>query len=83
MYYLNSIMGMTRDEIQLLIKNSISNATVTIEDLRGDGDHYSATIVSKSFLGKSKIEQHKMVYDSLKGKMGRELHALMIKTKTE
>ena len=76
-------MAMTKDEIQTLIKNSILNATVTIEDLRGDGDHYSATIVSKSFLGKSKIEQHKMVYDSLKGKMGRELHALMIKTKTE
>ena len=76
-------MAMSKDEIQELIKNSISNASVTIEDLRGDGDHYSATIVSKSFLGKSKIEQHKMVYDSLKGKMGRELHALMIKTKTE
>ena len=83
MYYLNIIMTMTRDEIQLLIKNSISNASVTIEDLRGDGDHYSATIVSKSFLGKSKIEQHKMVYDSLEGKMGKDLHALMIKTKTE
>ena len=76
-------MAMSKDEIQELIKNSISNASVTIEDLRGDGDHYSATIVSKSFLGKSKIEQHKMVYDSLKGKMGNELHALMIKTKTE
>ena len=76
-------MAMSKDEIQELIKNSISNASVTIEDLRGDGDHYSATIISKSFLGKSKIEQHKMVYNSLKGKMGSELHALMIKTKTE
>ena len=76
-------MAMTKDEIQILIKNSISNASVKIEDLRGDGDHYSATIVSKSFLGKSKIEQHQMVYDSLKGKMGNELHALMIKTKSE
>ena len=74
---------MSKDEIQTLIENSILNASVTIEDLRGDGDHYSATIVSKSFLGKTKIEQHKMVYDSLKGKMGNELHALMIKTKTE
>ena len=73
---------MSKDEIQTLIENSILNAAVTIEDLRGDGDHYSATIVSKSFLGKTKIEQHKMVYDSLKGKMGNELHALMIKTKT-
>ena len=76
-------MVMSKDEIQTLIENSILNASVTIEDLRGDGDHYSATIVSKSFLGKTKIEQHKMVYDSLKGKMGNELHALMIKTKTE
>ena len=76
-------MAMNKDEIQTLIENSILNASVTIEDLRGDGDHYSATIVSKSFLGKTKIEQHKMVYDSLKGKMGNELHALMIKTKTE
>ena len=75
-------MVMSKDEIQTLIENSILNASVTIEDLRGDGDHYSATIVSKSFLGKTKIEQHKMVYDSLKGKMGNELHALMIKTKT-
>ena len=55
---------------------------INIEDLRGDGNHYSATIISKSFLGKSKIEQHKMVYDSLKGKMGKELHSLMLKTKT-
>ena len=76
-------MAMTKEEIISLIKDSISNASVTIEDIRGDGDHYSTTIVSKSFLGKSKIEQHKMVYDSLKGKMGNELHALMIKTKTE
>ena len=76
-------MSMTKEEIQTLIQNSISNASVIIEDLRGDDNHYSATIVSKSFLGKSKIEQHKMVYDSLKGKMGNELHALMIKTKTE
>ena len=76
-------MTMTKDEIQTLIQSSISNASVIIEDLRGDDNHYSATIVSKSFLGKSKIEQHKMVYDSLKGKMGNELHALMIKTKTE
>ena len=75
-------MAMSKDEIQTLIENSILNAAVTIEDLRGDGDHYSATIVSKSFLGKTKIEQHKMVYDSLKGNMGNELHALMIKTKT-
>lgn len=72
-------------EIQLLeklIKNSIPDAKILIEDLRGDGDHYSATVTSKSFVGKSKIEQHKMIYDSLEGKMGNELHALMLKTKT-
>ena len=73
---------MTKEEIELLIKDSIPDALITIEDLRGDGNHYSATVVSKSFLGKSKIIQHKMVYDSLKGKMGNELHALMLKTKT-
>ena len=76
-------MTMTKNEIQTLIQNSISNASVIIEDLRGDNNHYSATIVSKSFIGKTKIEQHKMVYNSLEGKMGNELHALMIKTKTE
>ena len=59
------------------------DSTITIEDLRGDGDHYSATVISKSFIGKTKIEQHKMVYNSLEGKMGNELHALMLKTKTE
>ncbi|HIA60448.1 MAG TPA: BolA family transcriptional regulator [Pelagibacterales bacterium] len=59
------------------------DAKVTIEDLRGDGDHYSAIVVSKSFDGKSMIQQHKMVYESLKGKMGNELHALELKTKSE
>ena len=76
-------MAMTKEEIKVLIKESIPDALITIEDLRGDGDHYSATVISKSFQGKSKIMQHKMIYDSLKGKMGNELHALMLKTKTE
>ena len=76
-------MAMSKEEIISLIKNSLPDASVTIEDLRGDGDHYSATVISKSFLGKSKIEQHKIVYNSLEGKMGNELHALMLKTKTE
>ncbi len=74
---------MTKDEIMNLIVKSIPDAIVTIEDLRGDGDHYSATVISKSFVGKSKILQHKMVYDSLEGRMGNELHALMLKTKSE
>ena len=76
-------MVMTKENIEELIKQSIPDAKVTIEDLRGDGDHYSATVISKSFDGKSKIDQHKMVYDSLQGKMGNELHALVLKTKTE
>jgi len=74
---------MTKEEIEKHIKESIPDALITIEDLRGDGDHYSATVISNTFDGKSKIEQHKMVYDSLKGKMGRELHSLMLKTKAE
>ena len=76
-------MAMEKKLIEKLIKNSIPDANIVIEDLRGDGDHYSATITSKAFEGKSKIEQHKMVYESLEGKMGNELHALMLKTKTE
>ena len=76
-------MTMTKENIEELIKQSIPDAKVTIEDLRGDGDHYSAIVVSKSFDGKSIIQQHKMVYESLKGKMGNELHALELKTKSE
>ena len=76
-------MAITKNEIETLIKESIPDALIEIEDLRGDGDHYKAIIISKSFQGKSKIMQHKMVYDSLKGKMGKELHALMLQTKTE
>ena len=68
-------------EIEKLIKESIPDALVEIQDLAGDGNHYSATISSSEFIGKSKIEQHKIVYASLKGKMGNELHALAIKTK--
>tara|TARA_B100001029_G_C14676668_1_gene242366 strand:+ start:101 stop:331 length:231 start_codon:yes stop_codon:yes gene_type:complete len=76
-------MPISQKEIEILIKESIPDAKVIIEDLRGDGDHYSATVVSKTFTGMNRIEQHKMVYNSLKGKMGNELHALMLKTKTE
>ena len=74
-------MTMELKEIEKLIKASIPDALVEIQDLAGDGNHYSATISSSSFIGKSKIEQHKIVYASLKGKMGNELHALEIKTK--
>ena len=74
---------MTKQEIETLIKESLPDAIINIDDLRGDGNHYSATVISKKFKGKSKIEQHKIVYDSLKGKMGNELHALMLKTRSE
>tara|TARA_B100001964_G_C13765067_1_gene393493 strand:+ start:285 stop:515 length:231 start_codon:yes stop_codon:yes gene_type:complete len=76
-------MPLSKEDLEIYIKESIPDSTVIIEDLRGDGDHYSATVISKSFEGKTKIEQHKMVYDSLKGKMGNQLHALMLKTKME
>ena len=76
-------MGMELKEIEKLIKASIPDALVEIHDLAGDGNHYSATVTSPSFKGKSRIEQHKMVYNSLKGKMGNELHALAIKTKDQ
>ena len=73
-------MAMTIKEIEDHIKDSLPDAHITIEDLKGDGDHYSATIISKQFKGKTKIQQHQMVYESLKGKMGGQLHALMLKT---
>ena len=74
-------MAMDLKEIEKLIREALPDATIDIQDLAGDGNHYSATIVSSQFSGKSKIEQHKIVYNSLKGKMGNELHALAIKTK--
>ena len=73
-------MSLKLEEIRDLIKESIPDAEITIQDLAGDENHYSATIKSKIFNGKSKIEQHKIVYKSLKGKMGNELHALSINT---
>ena len=68
-------------EIENLIKETLPDAIVDIQDLAGDGNHYSATVTSNVFKGKSKIEQHKIVYNSLKGRMGNELHALAITTK--
>ena len=74
-------MAMDLKEIERHIKEALPDASIEIQDLAGDNNHYSATITSAKFSGKSKIEQHKMVYNSLKGKMGNELHALAIKTK--
>ena len=76
-------MAMNLNEIENLIKEALPDAKVEIQDLAGDGNHYSATVISSKFVGKTKIQQHKMVYNSLKGKMGNELHALAIKTKEE
>ena len=76
-----AIMAMNVKELEDLIKEAFPDATVEIQDLAGDENHYSATVISSQFAGKSKIEQHKMVYSSLKGKMGNQLHALALKTK--
>ena len=76
-------MAMDLKEIETLIKDALPDAVIDIQDLAGDGNHYSATVTSSNFSGKSKIEQHKMVYNSLKGRMGNELHALAIKTKEQ
>ena len=76
-------MSMDLKEIENLIKEALPDAQVEIQDLAGDGNHYSATVISSEFSGKTKIQQHKMVYNSLKGKMGNELHALAIKTKED
>ena len=73
-------MGLKLEEIKMLIKEAIPDAEIAITDLAGDENHYSATIKSKAFSGKSKIEQHKLVYKALKGKMGNELHALALNT---
>ena len=73
-------MSLKLKEIKSLIKEAMPDAEITIQDIAGDENHYSATIKSKVFSGKSKIEQHKLVYKALKGKMGNELHALALNT---
>jgi stress-induced morphogen len=73
-------MPMNPAEIETLIKDGIPDASVTIEDLRGDGDHYAAYVVSEAFRGKSRVQQHQMVYQALQGRMGNELHALALQT---
>jgi stress-induced morphogen len=66
--------------IESLIKESIPDAEVTIQDLAGDGDHYAALVVSTAFTGKTRVQQHQMVYQALEGRMGGELHALALQT---
>ncbi len=73
-------MAMDAVDIEQLIKGAIPDARVTIEDLRGDGDHYAALVVSAAFKGKTRVQQHQMVYDALQDKMGTTLHALALQT---
>jgi len=73
-------MAMPAAEIERLIVAAFPDARVEIKDLAGDGDHYSATVVSAAFRGKSRVQQHQMVYGALKGRMGGELHALALTT---
>ncbi len=73
-------MAMQASEIERLIKEGLPGAEVRIEDLRGDGDHYAAYVKSAAFKGKSRVQQHQMVYAALKGNMGDALHALALQT---
>ena len=75
-------MAMDASEIERLIKARIPDAQVTICDLAGDGDHYAATVLAELFRGKSRVQQHQIVYEALKGEMGGKLHALALQTGT-
>lgn len=75
-------MAMDAVEIERLIKEGIPDAQVVIEDLRGDGDHYAASVISTAFAGIPRVRQHQMVYEALQGKMGTDLHALALQTGT-
>ena len=75
-------MAMTAADIERLIKESLPDATVVIEDLRGDGDHYAAQVTSEAFRGKNRVQQHQLVYKALQGNMGEALHALALQTST-
>lgn len=73
-------MAMDAAEIERLIREGIPGAEVVVEDLRGDGDHYAAYVTAAAFAGKTRVQQHQMVYDALRGKMGSQLHALALQT---
>ncbi|HMN86440.1 MAG TPA: BolA family transcriptional regulator [Bauldia sp.] len=73
-------MAMDARDIEAMIRTALPDARVVIRDLAGDGDHYAAEVVSESFRGKTRVQQHKMVYDALKGRMGGALHALALQT---
>ena len=73
-------MAMDAGEIERLIKARIPDAQVSIRDLAGDGDHYAATVISEAFRGKSRVQQHQIVYEALRAEMGGKLHALALQT---
>jgi stress-induced morphogen len=73
-------MAMAASEIEALIRTALPDARITIEDLAGDGDHYAAAVVSETFRGKSRVQQHQIVFAALRGRMGGELHALALQT---
>ncbi|MQT13987.1 BolA family protein [Segnochrobactrum spirostomi] len=73
-------MAMDAHEIETLIKAALPDARIEIRDLAGDGDHYAAVVVSSAFKGKSRVQQHQMVYEALRGNMGGQLHALALQT---
>jgi stress-induced morphogen len=73
-------MAMDASEIKRLIEARIPDAQVTIQDLAGDGDHYAATVIAESFRGKSRVQQHQIVYEALKAEMSGKLHALALQT---
>jgi stress-induced morphogen len=71
---------MSKSEIERMIREALPDAEVEVKDLAGDGEHYAATVVSAAFKGKSRVQQHQIVYGALKGRMGGELHALALTT---
>ena len=73
-------MAMEASEIERMIRESLPDAQISIQDLRGDGNHYSAHVVSQAFIGLNRVQQHQLVYHALQGKMGGELHALALQT---
>ena len=73
-------MAMQASDIEAMIKEALPDASVEIRDLAGDGDHYAATVISESFRGKSRVQQHQIVYAALKGAMDKQLHALALTT---
>jgi stress-induced morphogen len=74
-------MGMSAEEIESMVRAALPDAAIELKDLAGDNDHFSITVVSSRFQGKSRVQQHQMVFDALKGGMGTKLHALAVTTK--